>query len=584
MIDDLVLRIQSAVDRLARWARFGSPPVSPRRRFLIVQIDGLSARAFDRALSTGHAPILARLLRTRRLARRSMSVGIPSSTPAFQASLMYGVMPDIPGFHFHDKRAGVDLHFPRPGVADLVERRVAEGRRGILEGGACFGCVFTGGASESFLTFARLLKPTRAGLPLLRPLLSLTLLGWVLVKCLGLTAAEVVRFALRALAPRGWRRAHLKGLWLKIGFSIWIRQFFTLAVSADLYRGVPAIYVNYLDYDVFSHAFGPEHPAALRALRRLDRSVGQLARVIRRLPELGYDLYVCSDHGQTLTRYFADVASGRSIVDVVRAMLRDTAHAPRHSAGGHPARTSGRLGRAPRGERERFFNHAERDMRAVDIDAGDAVVRVVAAGPNAFVYWSDVKDPLPAEEIERRHPDLLAHLSAHPGIGFVLARSADGPVCWCRGRQVSLERAEDSPFAGRMDREVVLAGLRELMAMPSAGDIVLYGIGAPGGDVSFIDERGAHAGPSEAELHTFMLHPPSTPLPEEPITHPVQLYPHFAAYREAWTPSAAPELERPRARSADLARSSASISAPIKSASPVRYSQSSVRITPAIEP
>ena len=75
----------------------------------------------------------------------------------------------------------------------------------------------------------------------------------------------------------------------------------------------------------------------------------------------------------------------------------------------------------------------------------------------------------------------------------------------------------------------MLAGLRDLMAMPSAGDLVLYGIGAPTGDISFLDERGAHAGPSAAEMHTFMLHPPHA-APPGPLTHPVQLYAHFAAY------------------------------------------------------
>ncbi len=68
--------------------------------------------------------------------------------------------------------------------------------------------------------------------------------------------------------------------------------------------------------------------------------------------------------------------------------------------------------------------------------------------------------------------------------------------------------------------------------MPSAGDLVLYGIGAPAGDVSFLDERGAHAGPSPAEMDTFILHPPSVTLPDAPLTHPVQLYRHFAAYRD----------------------------------------------------
>jgi hypothetical protein len=78
------------------------------------------------------------------------------------------------------------------------------------------------------------------------------------------------------------------------------------------------------------------------------------------------------------------------------------------------------------------------------------------------------------------------------------------------------------------------------MAMPSAGDIVLYGTGAPGGSVSFIDERGAHAGPSEEELHAFILHPPTVRLPEAALTHPRQLYPHFLAYGETAAAEAEP--------------------------------------------
>jgi hypothetical protein len=97
---------------------------------------------------------------------------------------------------------------------------------------------------------------------------------------------------------------------------------------------------------------------------------------------------------------------------------------------------------------------------------------------------------------------------------------------------VSLDGDEDDgPFAGRADRDLVLKGLRDLMAMPSAGDLVLYGIGARDSNVSFIDERGAHAGPSETEMQTFILHPATVTLPA-PLTHPAQLYPHFAAYGE----------------------------------------------------
>jgi hypothetical protein len=178
------------------------------------------------------------------------------------------------------------------------------------------------------------------------------------------------------------------------------------------------------------------------------------------------------------------------------------------------------------------------DTRAGETGNGGVAARVIAAGPNAFVYFTDTADPLLADEIERRYPQLLSRLSAHTGVGFLLVRSASGPVCWWRGRPVPPDGSDGGgPFAARPDRAVVLDGLRDLMAMPSAGDIVLYGTGAPGGDVSFIAERGAHAGPSELELQTFILHPASVSLPADPITHPVQLYPHFAAYADPLTPA-----------------------------------------------
>jgi hypothetical protein len=520
------------VDRLARWVRLDPPAADGIRRFVLIQIDGLAAAVFDRALAGGYMPHLARSLRTGRLARTPMSVGLPSSTPAFQAALMYGVRPDIPGFHYYDRRAGIELHFPRLGAADFVERRHADGRRGILHRGACFGAIFTGGAGESVLTFTRLLKPTRAGLGVLRGMLSTALLAWVVVKCVGLTTAEIVRFVVRVAAhPRAMAGRRVHSLALKLGVSIWVRQFFTLAASADLYRGLPAVYVNYLDYDVFAHAFGPGHRNALQALRRVDRSIHQLARVVRRLPELHYDLYVCSDHGQTASRYFGQVSGGRSIDEVVHAILAESGAA---RAPGETGRTAqgGNGDCCPRslGLWQRIWEHGERDDRSGSPRRAEGGIRVIAAGPNAFVYFLDSPDPLLIEEIEHRHPGAVARLSAEPGIGLVLARSATGAVCWWRGRPMSLDGdGGDGPFAARADREIVLAGLRELMAMPSAGDLVLYGTGAGGADVSFIDERGAHAGPSEAEMNTFLLHPPGA-APPAPITHPTQLYPHFAAY------------------------------------------------------
>jgi hypothetical protein len=539
-LDDAVLGLQHLVDRLIRRVRLGHAPATGQRRLLIVQIDGLSRSVLEQGLTEGRMPFLNKLLRRGNWRLRPMAVGMPTSTPAFQMAAMYGVRPDIPGFHFHDKRRREDVYFPRAGDAALVEERQAAGRRGIVQGGSTYGCVFTGGAVDNLFSFAMIKRPTGTGV--IRAITNFVVLAWVLVKGLTLTAVELGRAVLRLMAdPVGeWNRG-FKSLAIKVGISVWIRQLFNLAVSRDIYRGVPAIYVNYLDYDVFSHAYGPRHRRALRALRRVDRSLHLLWRVCRRVPEHGYDVYVLSDHGQAHCTPFDKLSGGRRIERVLFDEIF-TGPAVREVSAAHPGGrhrlASGikafRSGRAP-GVFQRFFNYLEDDFPWVLGELKEAReqdnVRVIAAGPNAFVYFLDDPQPLSIEQIEQRWPGLGDTLSRAAGIGYVLARSSEGPVCFWRGKRYRVGPDEPGPFAGRDDAAVVGTGIADLMAMPSAGDLVLYGIDAAQGNVSYIAETGAHAGPSQDELHTFIIGPASAPLPES-IEHPIELYPYFMTYQE----------------------------------------------------
>ena len=118
-----------------------------------------------------------------------------------------------------------------------------------------------------------------------------------------------------------------------------------------------------------------------------------------------------------------------------------------------------------------------------------------------------------------------------PGIGFVLARGADGVICAYRGKRYRL-RDEPGPFAGRDDLDLVVSGLDDLMAMRTAGDLVIYGLDAADGNVSYIAEIGAHAGPSYEEMHTFLVAPVDVVLPAA-LTHPIQLYDVFMRYQPA---------------------------------------------------
>ena len=537
-LDDLALGLQAALDRMVRRCRLGAPPIPDRRRLLIVQIDGLSRAVLEEAIARGRAPFLARLIRQRGYRMTPMSVGLPTSTPAFQMAAMYGVRPDIPGFHYHDKRRKADVYFPRGGDAAHVEETQAAGRRGIVSGGGTYGCVFTGGAASNLLTFAMIKRPTGEGL--LRAISNPIVIAWVVLKGGVLSTIELLRAAMRLIAdPLSVTTDGWKFLAIKIGISVWLRELFTMAVAHDLYAGVPAVYVNYLDYDVVAHAWGPRHRRALRALRRVDASIYRLWRVLRRVPEYRYDLFVLSDHGQATCTPYRRLTGGPPIEEALFDDYFDPAGARRKPVSA--SQPSGfarglqayRTRRAP-GFFQRFVNYLERDFPRVLGETPEARehdgIRVIAAGPNAFVYFLDSAEPLRLEEIEARFPSLAAKLSGASGIGIVLVRSPSGALCFWRGRRYGLDELQAGPFAGRPDLDRVVEGIRDLMEMRSAGDLVIYGTNAPEGDVSFIGEVGAHAGPSADEMHTFLIHPRSAEIPSA-ITHPIQLYSYFIRYQ-----------------------------------------------------
>ena len=189
------------IDAVARWARMPPAPTAPTRRFVVIQICGCSHEVLREALARRRMPALARLLRAGALGLHSIPSGLPTSTPAFQAGLMYGGPVDVPAFEFLDKRSGTYRWFPRPWDAADVEAAHARRGQGILRGGRTYGCVFGGGADDTVLTFAHLLRPHafwgRMGVRAL--LVPCLVVAWLVVRMSVVTLWELLAWAARAL-------------------------------------------------------------------------------------------------------------------------------------------------------------------------------------------------------------------------------------------------------------------------------------------------------------------------------------------------------------------------------------------------
>ena len=545
--DEIILSLQRSIDHFIRRLRRGGAPEVTQRRFLIVQIDGLSRSILEHALAAGRMPFLKRLTRHKQYRMQDMSVGLPTSTPAFQMAAMYGLRPpDIPGFHYFDRARQSDVHFPRRGHAAMVEVKHSAGRRGILQGGSAYGCVFTGGADNSFFTFARLTAPSGRGI--LAALSPFVVLAWV---CLASSVRTIVELgkALPQLANPAKREESWCWFFIKVGISVWVRGFFTMAVSRDLYAGVPAVYVNYFDYDEAAHAFGPGSRPAMVSLTRVDRAIRRLYRVLKRVPEHQYDLYILSDHGQTACKPYREINGGQPFERwIFDQFLTASPMAAKDDSSVNSGLVQGIRSRCKGvpGLFQQFLNYLDEDyIRREDREAYEKDgIRVISAGPNAFLYFLDEEQSCDFETVEKRFPGLVEKLSRSPGVGLVLARTSSGPVCFCQGKRYLFPVAGGGPFSARADAALVVRAITELMAMPSAGDLVIYGTGAAEGDVSFIPEHGAHAGPSADEMNTFLLGPSEMTLPQL-ITHPSQLYAHFIQYQIGFARCPKASLEHP---------------------------------------
>jgi hypothetical protein len=256
-----------------------------------------------------------------------------------------------------------------------------------------------------------------------------------------------------------------------------------------------------------------------------------IARVISRVPEWRYDLYVLSDHGMTRSIPFEALSGGISAAEAVLIAFHCTKHAEPHADGKPPTHREFRWPFASASQRHlAYLEPRSRERDAVW--AGRLCV--VPAGPNMNIYLLGHERHVSVEQIEIEYPGALETLSRHPGIGFLLARDRGGPVCFFRGILLTIPPPPGPtgcPLFDRPDRALVVQELQGLLAMRSSGDIVVYGNYSGSGSVSFLGELGSHAGPSEDELYGFML-APQISFDFDSVTGPRDLYHLFIQYQQ----------------------------------------------------
>lgn len=534
---------------------------------LFLEIDGLSKSVLIRAIRNGSVPTLSRWLEQGSHRLMGWECDLSSQTAASQAGILLGNNFNIPAFRWYEKETGRVLTASQ--LADIAEMESRQSRgSGLLNnGGLSLSNMFSGDSNYSFFTMSK--AKTRSDFQkksfyiyLVDPynfLRGMMLACWDLV----LELRSEHRQRARDIRPR---LEHIKRTYpvMRAATTTILRELSIYTLIGEMFAGLPSAYVTLFGYDEVAHHSGVEREDALEVLRKIDQQFSRLETAARRAPR-PYQFVILSDHGQSQGATFKQRYS-QTLEDLVQELV--TGEVPVERPGSvdehwsylstplteavhedQQQLTARMLRRAVKSrtrngevvlgpERDQFdkkkLEFARDEQEAVTPDGRQTAARdeqeliVMASGNLGLIYFKAWKERLTLEQINEAYPDLITGLITHPGIGFVLVRSAErGPmaigaagVCYLADGRVE----GDDPLA--VFGPGAAAHLRRTDGFTHVADIMVNSFYDPETDevAAFEELIGSHGGLGGDQAKPFVLFPAEWESPAREIVGAEQLH------------------------------------------------------------
>jgi hypothetical protein len=511
----------------------GNPAVG----MIIIQIDGLSHQQLQRAMERGHLPNVSRMLGSGRYVASKWRCGLPSTTPAVQAGIMFGDNEGIPAFRWYDKANHRSMVFKLPGIASTYQSRLERNSPGVLLGGSSYVNVFDGGAYNSLFTLSTIephsfFEGVRGA-----GLVALFLLNPVRVlRVAYLAVREYATDALQRISSRLRGQSYLPVIgifpFLRIVSNVIFREIETFAVLVDIYRGVPAIYATYYGYDEVAHHFGVQSLSAGQSLRHIDRSIGQIERLQRAHLTRPYTLYLLGDHGLTPSVPFEE-RFGQTLGETISEELGSSVNLGEGEDGEHAYLYQTRflideLQVIERNLAPPAAKVAHRISELVEARLArnndelpewdpsrehDVVVK--SSGSLAHVYFNIVQHRMDLSEVSAAFPSLVVNLLAHPGVWLVVAREGEQVIIMDSDSILTFnsrgeKRLEgDHPLVGLPEPDHAAEQIRRIARFAESGDLILFGSYEPGTDTvtCFEHQWASHGGLGGPQDYPAIVYP-----------------------------------------------------------------------------
>ncbi|MCB0339732.1 MAG: alkaline phosphatase family protein, partial [Bdellovibrionales bacterium] len=291
---------------------------------ILIQIDGLSFEHYKQASDHNKLPFLTKLSQKFGYEVVPMYSGLPSTTPAVQAELFYGIKGAVPAFSFVDSNTNRLGKMYDPEFASLIQKRLEQNSDNLLNDGGAYSNIYSGGAKHSqFCPGSFNWNQSVPNLGWLRSLLLCLKYPLNLCRIVSLLLIESVLSisdVIRGILERKDFAKELKFIPSRVMICILLRELTTYFAIRDINRQLPIIHLNYLGYDEQAHRRGPSSRFAYWSLKGIDKSISKLWRVTQKTTSRDYSIWIYSDHGQEeVDSYFS--IHGRSVEEAITEVL-----------------------------------------------------------------------------------------------------------------------------------------------------------------------------------------------------------------------------------------------------------------------
>ena len=502
--------------------------VSSAPGVVFLQIDGLPAPLLRWGVRSGDLPTLSRWIRSGTHRLTDWHAQLPATTPASQAGLLHGRSDQVPAFRWYEKETGKLLVANRPKDAAVIQARLSDGRGLLADGGVSISNIFSGDAPTSLLTMSGLVNRVGRRGPS-RSFATFFVNPYGLTRSAVLTAAEMVKEVhqarlqrVRGVDPRIRRNGSyiiLRGV-----TNVLLRDLNAGLIADQMMAGAPSIYCDFTDYDEIAHHAGPTRPESLASLAGIDHLIGVLEDFAARAPR-PYRFVVLSDHGQSQGATFRQ-RYGLPLQDLVGGLMGSASVAASTGLeeavgpvntfltqiaqqGGATGKLTKRVFRARTHDGEVRLGEAPDAAEAAATHASELVL--IASGNLSMIYFTRLPGRLTLQDIEQLYPGLVGALAAHPGIGFVVARTRDhGTVVLGKEgiRYLDKDRVDGTDPLADFGPHAV-ADVRRHDRLAHVGDLIINSpIDAGTEEVAAYEELvGCHGGLGGWQTEAVLVHP-----------------------------------------------------------------------------